>query len=99
MQSYYSRHTIMPHFTGHARQRSSGLGSLALAVERVAHPVAKKNCFFSAVQSIGNELFVQSLTEIMELATRKKPFARPAETALKTVKKPNRGDMRRKTEH
>ena len=30
MQNYYSRQATLPHFSGHARQRGSGIGSLAL---------------------------------------------------------------------
>ena len=87
MDSYYSRQAIMPHFTGHARQRVSGFGSLALGVGRVALSFAKK-VLLPAVQSIGKELFVQSLPEIMEVATKKKSFKRAAKAALKkTVKK------------
>ena len=79
MDSYYSRQAIMPHFTGHARQRGSGFGSLALGVGRVALPFAKK--VLPAVQSIGKEFFVQSLPEILEVATKKKAALK------KTVKK------------
>ena len=96
MDSYYSRQAIMPHFTGHARQRGSGFGSLALGVGRVALPFAKK-VLLPAVQSIGKELFVQSLPEIMEVATKKKSFKRAAKAALKkTVKKQIGGGGRRK---
>ena len=42
MQNYYSRQATLPHFSGHARQRGSGIGSLALGVGRVALPFAKK---------------------------------------------------------
>ena len=70
MQSYYSRQATLPHFSGHARQRGSGIGSLALGVGRVALPFAKK-VLLPAVKSIGKELFVQSLPELMEVASRK----------------------------
>ena len=69
MDSYYSRQAIMPHFTGHARQRGSRFGHLALGVGRVAMPFAK-NVLLPAVQWIGKELFGQSLPKIMELATK-----------------------------
>ena len=98
MDSYYSRQAIMPHFTGHARQRGSGFGSLALGVGRVALPFAKK-VLLPALQSIGKELFVQSLPEIMEVATKKKSFKRAAKAALKkTVKKQIGGVGVEKTE-
>ena len=86
----------MPHFTGHARQRGSGFGSLALGFGRVALPFAKK-LLLPAVQSIGKELFVQSLPEIMEVATKKKSFKGAAKAALKkTVTKQIGGGGRRK---
>ena len=96
MDSYYSRQAIMPHFTGHARQRGSGFGSLALGVGCVALPFAKK-VLLPAVQSIGKELFAQSLPEIMEVATKKKCLKRAAKAALeKTVKMQIGGAGRRK---
>ena len=70
MQSYYSRQATLPHFSGHARQRGRGIGSLALGVGRVALPFAKK-VLLPAVKSIGKELFVQSLPELMEVASKK----------------------------
>ena len=85
----------MPHFTSHARQRGGGFGSLALGVGCVALPFAKK-VLLPAVQSIGKELFVQSLPEILEVAT-KKSLKRAAKAALKnTVKKQIGGGGRRK---
>ena len=75
MEIYHSRQDIMPHFTGHARQRGSGFGSFALGNGRAALPFAKK-VLLIAVQSIGKELFVQSLPEISEVATKKKVLER-----------------------
>ena len=99
MDSYYSRQAIVPHFTGHARQRGSEFGSLALGVGRVALPFLKK-VLLPAVQSIGKELFFQSSPEIMEVATKKKSFKRAAKAALKkTVKKQIGGGRRRKNKH
>ena len=94
MHSYYSRQAIMPHFTGHSRQRGSGFGSLALGVGRVALPFAKK--VLPAVQPIGKELFVQNLPEIMEVPAKIKSFKRAAKAALrKTVKQQIGGGGRR----
>ena len=70
MQSYYSRQATLPHFSGHARRRGSGIGSLALGVGRVALPFAKK-VLLPTVKSMGKELFVQSLPELMEVAFKK----------------------------
>ena len=42
MQSYYSRQATLPHFSGHARQRGSGIGSLAeLSSKQVRKPQFK----------------------------------------------------------
>ena len=97
MQNYYSRQATLPHFSGHARQRGSGIGSLALGVGRVALPFAKK-VLLPAVKSIGKDLLVQSLPELMEVASKKKSFKRAAKSALKkTVKKQVGGRSRRKS--
>ena len=81
----------MPHFIGRARQRGSGFGSLAIGVGRVALPFAKK-VLLPNVQSFVKELFVQSLPEILEVATKKKSFKRAVKTSLKkTVKKQMEG--------
>ena len=82
MHNYNSRQASMPHFSGHARQRGSGIGSLALGVGRVALPFAKR-VLLPAVKSIGKELFVQSLPELMEVASKRKSFKRAAKSALK----------------
>ena len=96
MQSYYSRQATLPHFSGHARQRGSGIGSLALGVGRVALPFAKK-VLLPAVKSIGKELFVQSLPELMEVASKKNLSNEPPKSALKkTVKKQIGGRSRRR---
>ena len=96
MDSYYSRQAIMPHFTGHSRQRGSRSGHLALGVGRVALPFAKK-VLLPAVQSIGKELFGQSLPKTMEVATKEKSLKRAAKAALKKmVQKQIGGGGRRK---
>ena len=87
METYYTRQDTMPHFSGQTRQRGSGIGSLALGVGRVALPFAKK-VLLPAVKSIGKELFVQSLQELMEVATNKKSLKKAAKSTLrKTAKK------------
>ena len=73
METYYTRQATMPHFSVQTRQRGSGIGSLALGVGRVALPFAKK-VLLPAVKSIGKEVFVQSLPELMEVATIKNPL-------------------------
>ena len=59
----------MPHFSGQTRQRKR-FGSLAAGVGRVALALAKK-VHLPAVKSIEKELFVQSLPELMVVATKK----------------------------
>ena len=87
MQFYYSRQAVMPHLSGHTRQRGSGLGSLAAGVGRITLPFAKKE-LLPAVKSIGKELFVQSLPELMDVAMKKKSPKQAAKSAVKrTVKK------------
>ena len=86
----------MPHIAGLARQQGSGFGYLAIGYGRVALPFAKK-VLLPAVLSIGKELFVQSLSEIMEVAAGKRSFERAAKAALKkNVEKHVGGGGRRK---
>ena len=84
MHNYHFRQASMPHFSGHARQRGSCIGSLALGV-------GSQNEFFllPAVKTIGKEFFVQSLPELMEVASKKKSFKRAAKSALKNTAKKN----------
>ena len=42
MEQYYAQQAQLPHFSGPARQRGSGFGSLTAGVGRVALPFAKK---------------------------------------------------------
>ena len=41
-QSYYSRQAVMPHFSGHTRQRGIDSGLSAVVVESIALPFQKK---------------------------------------------------------
>ena len=45
MEQYYAQQAQLPHFSGPARQRGSGFGSLAAGVGRVALPFAEEFCF------------------------------------------------------
>ena len=54
MEQYYAQQAQLPHFSGPARQRGSGFGSLASGVGRVPLPFAKK-FLLPAVKSIGKE--------------------------------------------
>ena len=94
MDSYYLRQAIMPHFTGLARQRGSGFGSIALGVGRVALPFAEKS-YLQLNRLV--KFFVQSLPEIMEVPRKKKSFKGAAKAALKkTVKQQIGGGALRK---
>ena len=96
MEQYYSQQAVLPRFTGHARQRGSGFGSLAAGVGRVAVPFAKK-VLLPAVKSLGKELFVQSLPELVEVATKRKSVKQAAKSAVrKTVKKQVGGSAKKK---
>ena len=77
----------MPHFSGHIRQRGSGFGSLALGIGRVALPFAKR-VVLPSIKSIGKELLVQGLPELMDVVSKKKTPKQAVKSALKkTIKK------------
>ena len=91
MQSHYSRQAVMPHFSGHTREREeAALGSLAAGVGGVALPFAKK-LFLPDVKSIGKGLFVQSLPEVMDVAKKKTPKQAAKSAVKKPEKKQNGG--------
>ena len=54
MESYYSRQTVLPRFSGPSNQRGSGFGSVAAGVGRVALLFAK-NVLLPAMKKIGEE--------------------------------------------
>ena len=77
----------MPHFSGHTRQRGSGLGSLAAGVGRVALPFAKKSTSTSC-QIDREGIFCSKLTRIDGCCHEKKSPKQAAKSAVKrTVKK------------
>ena len=45
MEQYYAQQAQLPYFSGPAKQRGSGFGSLAAGVGRVPLPFAKSFCF------------------------------------------------------
>ena len=71
MDSYYHNQANLSHFSGHYRQRGSGFSSLALAIGRVAVPLAQK-FVIPAAKKIGNELFPQAAPQLKEVATERK---------------------------
>ena len=96
MEQYYSQQAVLPRFTGDARQRGIGFGSLAAGVGRVAVPFSKK-ILLPAVESLGKELFVQSLPELVEVATKRNSVKQAAKSAVrKTVKKQVGGSAKEK---
>ena len=70
MEHYYAQQALLPHFSGPARQRGSGFGSLAADVGRVALPFAKKY-LLPAVKSISKEFVSQSIPELLEVVSKK----------------------------
>ena len=96
MEHYYAQQALLPHFSGLARQRGSGFGSLAAGVGRVALPFAKKY-LLPAVKSIGKEFVSQSIPELLEVVSKKKtPKQALRSAARKTVKKQLGGSRRKR---
>ena len=87
MEAYYHNQATMPHFSGHYRQRGSSFGALAMAIGRVALPLARK-FIVPAAKRIGKELLVQAAPELIDIATRKKTLKQALKNTLKnTIKK------------
>ena len=95
MDSYYANQaTSLPHFSGHYRQRGSGLGALAAGIRRVALPLARRFILPTA-KRIGKELLKQSVPEILDVVGNKKsPKQAIKNTISKTVKKQTGGSPR-----
>ena len=68
MEKNYAHQAQLPHFSGPARQRGSGFGSLAAGFGRVALPFAKK-FLPPAVKSIGEEILSQSIPELLDVVS------------------------------
>ena len=87
MEPNYAQQAQLPHFSGPARQRGSGFGSLAAGVGRVALPFAKK-FLLPAVKSIGKEFLSQSIPELFDVTSKKKTPKQTVRSAVcKTVRK------------
>ena len=86
MDSYYANQaTSLPHFSGHYRQRGSGLGVLAAGIGRVALPLARRFILPTA-KRIGKELLKQSVPEILDVVGSKKSLKQAFKnTIAKTV--------------
>ena len=78
------------------RQRGSGFGSLAAGVGRVALPFAR-TFLLPAVKSIGKEFLLQSIPELLDVASKKKTSKQAVQSAVrKTVKKQLGGSKRKR---
>ena len=95
MGQYYAQQAQLPHFSGLARQRGSGFGSLAAGVGRVALPFAKKY-LLPAVKSIGKEFLSQSIPELLDVASKKKTPKQTVRSAVRKTVKKQLGGSRRK---
>lgn len=94
MEDYYAKQVYLPHFSSYHRQRGSGIGALAAGIGRIALPFAKK-FILPAAKSIGKELFVQSVPEVLDVIAKRKSPRQAAKSAVKkTVKKQIGGKSR-----
>ena len=84
MEHQYSQ-AILNRFTRYARLKGSGFRSIAADVGRVVIPFARK-VLLPALKSIGEELFAQSLRELIDVASRTESIKLAAKSAVrKTV--------------
>ncbi len=87
MEGYYQAQASMPYFSGAARQRGRGLGSLALSIGRTALPIFKK-FIVPAAKRIGRNVMQDALPEVMDVVSgRAKPRQALKRTMQKTVKR------------
>lgn len=94
MEDYYAKQVYLPHFSSYHRQRGSGIGALAAGIGRIALPFAKK-FLLPAAKSIGKELLVQSVPEVLDVITKRKSPRQAAKSVVKkTVKKQIGGKSR-----
>ena len=92
MNSYYANQaSSLPHFSGHYRQKGSAFGALASSIGRAVLPLAPK-FVLPAAKSIGKELLLQSVPELMDDSGKKKsPRQALKNTISNTVKKQTGG--------
>ena len=96
MEQYYAQQAQLPQFSGPARQRGSGFGSLAASFAQVAFPFAKK-FLLPAVRSIGEEFLSQSIPELLDVASKMKTPKQAVRSAVcETVKKQLGGSKRKR---
>ena len=70
MEAYYEQQSVSPFFSGHYIQRGSSFGALAAGFYRAALPIARK-FLWPVAKTIGLELFVQAVPELVEVITKK----------------------------
>ena len=70
MEQYYAKQASLPHFSGHYRQRGSGLGSLAAGIGRVAIPF-ERCVILQAAKKLGRELLMSAAPELIDVAVRR----------------------------
>ncbi len=87
MEGYYQAQASMPYFSGAARQRGSGIGSLALSIGRTALPIIKK-FILPAAKRVGRDLVQQAIPEAIDVISgRTKPKQAFKRVAKKTITK------------
>ena len=94
MESYYTNQaSALAYFSGHYRQRGSGFGALASGIGRIALPLARK-FIIPAAKRVGKEFLLQSVPELMDVASKKKsPKQALKNTISNTVKKQTGGSV------
>ena len=96
MDAYYQQQAQTPYFSGHVRQRGSGIGALVAGVGRVALPFIKR-VLFPAAKRFGRELLTQALPEVLDVVTKRKtPKQALQQTVRKTVRKQVGGGRKRR---
>ena len=97
MDAYYQNQVNTPYFAGAARQRGSGLGSMALSVARTALPIFR-NYVVPTLKSLGISLFVEAVPEVGQVLSGNQSLETAAKnTVTKTVKRQLGGSRKRKT--
>ncbi len=77
----------IPYYSGAARQRGQGLGTLALTVGRAALPILR-NVILPSAKRLGKELLQQGTPELLDVvAGNIKPKQALKRTAKKTIRK------------
>ena len=81
MDAYYSKQITLPYFAGAARQRGSGLGSLAASILPFAVPLLK-NVLFPAAKTFAKNVAVEALPNIDDALQGKTSIKKAAKRTL-----------------